>query len=69
MKTQATMIDIQTLILMLSIILGQNRAFVFDMDVKLDSALQPGGALSRNKGSYLYDSFRTEVKMYISANN
>ena len=53
--------DMQTLILVLSSILGLNRAFIFDMEVKLDSALQPGGALSRNKGAYLYDSFRTEV--------
>ena len=37
------------------------KAFIFDMDVKLDSALQKGGALSRNTGSYLFDSFRTEV--------
>ena len=31
------------------------------MDLKLDSALQQRGALSRNTGSFLYDSFRTEV--------
>ena len=37
------------------------KAFIFDTDVKLDSALQKGGALSRNTGSYLFDSFRTEV--------
>ena len=37
------------------------KAFIFDMDVKLDSALQKGGALSRNTGNYLFDSFRTEV--------
>jgi hypothetical protein len=37
------------------------QCFVFDMDLKLDSALQKGGALSRNTGSYLYNSFRTEV--------
>ena len=37
------------------------KAFIFDMDLKLDSALQKGGALSRNTGSYLFDSFRTEV--------
>lgn len=37
------------------------KSFIFDMDVKLDSALQKGGALSRNTGSYLFDSFRTEV--------
>ena len=37
------------------------KAFIFDMDVKLDSALQKGGALSRNTGSYLFDSFRTKV--------
>ena len=37
------------------------KAFIFDMDVKLDSELQKGGALSRNTGSYLFDLFRTEV--------
>ena len=37
------------------------ESFVFDIDIKLDSALQKGGTLSRNTGSYLYDSFRTEI--------
>ena len=37
------------------------ESFVFDLDLKLDSALQKGGTLSRNTGSYLYDSFRTEI--------
>ena len=35
------------------------ESFIFDLDLKLDSALQKGGTLSRNTGSYLYDSFRT----------
>ena len=37
------------------------ESFIFDLDLKLDSALQKGGTLSRNTGSYLYDSFRTEI--------
>ena len=37
------------------------ESFIFDLDIKLDSALQKGGTLSRNTGSYLYDSFRTEI--------
>ena len=37
------------------------KDFEFDMNLKLDSSLQKGGALSRNTGSYLFDSFRTEV--------
>ena len=38
-----------------------SQAFIFDLDLKLDSALKKGGALSRNTGAYLFDSFRTEV--------
>ena len=38
-----------------------SESFLFDMDVKLDSSLQRGGVLSKNTGSYLYDSFRTQV--------
>ena len=37
------------------------ESFIFDLDLKLDSALEKGGTLSRNTGSYLYDSFRTEI--------
>ena len=37
------------------------ESFIFNLDLKLDSALQKGGTLSRNTGSYLYDSFRTEI--------
>ena len=37
------------------------ESFIFDLDLKLDSALQKGGTLSRNTGSYLYDSFHTEI--------
>ena len=37
------------------------ESFIFDLDLKLDSALQKGGTLSRNTCSYLYDSFRTEI--------
>jgi hypothetical protein len=41
------------------------ECFVFGLDLKLDSALQKGGALSRNTGSYLYDSFRYQIIMFI----
>jgi hypothetical protein len=49
------------LVMKVSIIEG----FVFGLDLKLDSALQKGGALSRNKGAYLYDSFRYQIIMFI----
>ena len=37
------------------------ESLLFDLDVKLDSSLAKGGTLSKNTGSYLYDSFRTDV--------
>ena len=46
----------------LIIFLVQNTsAWLFDLDLNLNSALCPGGAYTANKGSYLQDSFRSDV--------
>ena len=42
-------------------ILSVAESFLFDLDLAIDSSLHPGGSLSKNKGSYLMDSFRTDV--------
>ena len=47
------------LVLLIGIAIGES--FLFDIDLSYDSALKKGGALAKNTGSYLYDSFRTEV--------
>ena len=47
------------LVLLLAIAVGES--FLFDIDLSYDSALKKGGALSKNTGSYLYDSFPTEI--------
>ena len=36
-------------------------AWLFDLDLNLNSALLPSGAYTQNKGSYLQDSFRSDV--------
>ena len=36
-------------------------AWLFDLDLNLNSALRPGGAYTANKGCYLQDSFRNDV--------
>ena len=50
---------IQILVIMSTPLTSQD--FIFDLDLKLDSALKKCGALSRSTGAYLFDSFRTEV--------
>ena len=46
----------------LIIFLVQNTsAWLFDLDLNLNSALCPGGAYTANKCSYLQDSFRSDV--------
>ena len=47
------------LILLLGIGIGES--FLFDIDLSYNSALKKGGALTKNTGAYLYDSFRTKV--------
>ena len=47
------------LVLLIGIAIGES--FLFDIDLSYDSALKKGGALAKNTGRYLYDSFRTEV--------
>ena len=40
-------------------------AWLFDLDLNLNSALRPGGAYTANKGSYLQDSFMAPTMMDI----
>ena len=48
--------------IILIVFLVQNiSAWLFDLDLNLNSALRPGGAYTANKGSYLQDSFRSDV--------
>ena len=53
---------IKNILIILSIFWVQDTyGWLFNLDLHLNSALRPGGAYTANKGSYLQDSFRTEV--------
>ena len=53
---------IKTFFIILSIFWVQDTyGWLFNLDLHLNSALKPGGAYTANKGSYLQDSFRSEV--------
>ena len=49
------------IILILLLRIGIGESFFFDINLSYDSALKKGGALTKNTGAYLFDSFRTEV--------
>jgi hypothetical protein len=49
------------LLVMISIGLQRNEAFLFDLDLNLHGSLQKGNALAAQSGAYLKDSFRSSV--------
>ena len=61
-KVQRNNMKIKNILIILSIFWVQDTyGWLFNLDLHLNSALRPGGAYTANKGSYLQDSFRTEV--------
>jgi uncharacterized membrane protein YqhA len=49
------------LLVIISIGLQRNEAFLFDLDLVLHGSLQKGNALATQSGAYLKDSFRSSV--------